>query len=82
MDHRGDGPNSVAKMDEMIVQGAICKTISMVVRPRENAEASAKWLEGIAKKSGVEKTESGLLYKIERPATPTRSPSTTATWSW
>ena len=50
----------------MIVQGYL-QNYFMVVRPRENAEASAKWLEGIAKKSGVEKTESGLLYKIERP---------------
>ena len=58
--------DSVAKMDEMIVQGYL-QNYFMVVRPRENAEASAKWLEGIAKKSGVEKTESGLLYKIERP---------------
>lgn len=36
----------------------------MVVRPAQNAEASKKWLDKVARKSGVEKTESGLLYKI------------------
>ena len=39
----------------------------MVKRPAENAEASKAWLEKIEKKSGVQKTESGILYKIERP---------------
>lgn len=62
----GNVRDSVAKMDEMIVQGYL-QNYFMVERPRQNAEASAKWLEGIAKKSGVEKTESGLLYLIERP---------------
>lgn len=38
----------------------------MVKRPAENAEASAAWLEKIAKKSGVKKTESGLLYKVRK----------------
>ena len=38
----------------------------MVKRPAESAEASAAWLEKIAKKSGVKKTESGLLYKIKK----------------
>lgn len=38
----------------------------MVKRPAENLEASKKWLEKIAKKSGVKKTESGLLYKVTR----------------
>ena len=38
----------------------------MVKRPAENAEASKKWLEQIEKKSGVKKTESGLLYKVTR----------------
>lgn len=38
----------------------------MVKRPAENAEASKAWLEKIEKKSGVKKTESGLLYKITK----------------
>ena len=36
----------------------------MVVRPAEFAKKSAEWLEKIEKKSGVKKTESGLLYKV------------------
>ena len=36
----------------------------MVVRPRLAAERSAAWLEKLEKKSGVKKTESGLLYKV------------------
>ena len=35
----------------------------MVKRPAENAEASKAWLEKIEKKSGVKKTESGLLLQ-------------------
>lgn len=45
---------------------AVLQNYFMVVRPAENAEASQKWLEQIEKKSGVKKTESGLLYKIEK----------------
>ncbi len=37
----------------------------MVTLPAENAEASEAWLAGIEKKAGVQKTESGLLYKVE-----------------
>ena len=33
---------------------------------KENAELSAKWLEEVAKEEGVQKTESGLLYRIDR----------------
>ena len=36
----------------------------MVRIPKQNAEASEKWLAKIEKKSGVKKTESGLLYKV------------------
>ena len=36
----------------------------MVVRPQQNAEQSAAWLAKVEKKSGVKKTESGLLYKV------------------
>ena len=38
----------------------------MVKRPAENAEASKAWLEKIEMKSGVKKTESGLLYKVTK----------------
>lgn len=38
----------------------------MVKRPAENAEASQAWLEKMEKKSGVKKTESGLLYKVTK----------------
>ena len=36
----------------------------MIKVPAENAAASKAWLEKIEKKSGVKKTESGLLYKV------------------
>ena len=35
----------------------------------ENAEESAKWLSEVEKKKGVQKTESGLLYRIDREGT-------------
>lgn len=36
----------------------------MVVMPAQNKQASEEWLSKIEKKSGVKKTESGLLYKV------------------
>lgn len=36
----------------------------MVVRPAQVAKASEEWLAKMEKKSGVKKTESGLLYKV------------------
>ena len=38
----------------------------MVVRPEKAAKDSETWLSKIERKSGVKKTESGLLYKINR----------------
>ena len=38
----------------------------MVVRPAENAKASEEWLAKMEKKSGVQKTASGLLYRIDK----------------
>lgn len=35
----------------------------------ENAEKSAEWLAEIEKKEGVQKTESGILYRIDREGT-------------
>ena len=52
-----------AKMDEDAVNQYL-QYYFMVKRPAENAEASKTWLEKIEKKSGVKKTESGLLYKV------------------
>ena len=52
-----------AKMTEDEV-GQYLQYYFMVKRPAENAEASKAWLEQIEKKSGVKKTESGLLYKL------------------
>lgn len=50
-------------MDEMAVNGYL-QNYFMVVVPQRNAAASQAWLEKVAKKSGVKKTDSGLLYKI------------------
>ncbi len=38
----------------------------MVVRPAENLAASNAWLEQMAKKSGAQKTESGIVYKVTK----------------
>lgn len=44
------------------------------VMPKRNAEASEAWLEKIAGKRGVEKTESGLLYRIDKAGDPYLKP--------
>ena len=36
---------------------------------KENAELSAEWLSEVEKQEGVQKTESGLLYRIDREGT-------------
>lgn len=41
-------------------------TYFLNVLPRKNKEASDAWLASLEKKSGVQKTESGLLYRIDR----------------
>ncbi len=47
----------------------------MVKRPAENAEASKAWLAKIEKKSGVKKTESGLLYKVTKAGDESMKPT-------
>lgn len=54
-----------AKMSEEEVNSYL-QYYFMEKRPAENAEASKAWLEKIEKKSGVKKTESGLLYKLDK----------------
>lgn len=56
--HEGNGKMSEDEIN-MFLQNYF-----MVVRPAENAEKSTEWLSKIEKKSGVKKTESGLLYKV------------------
>lgn len=58
-----DVRNNEAEMDEMSAQNWL-QNYFMVVVPARNAEASQKWLTKVAKKSGVKKTDSGLLYKV------------------
>jgi len=47
----------------------------LVKRPRLNAEASEAWLEKVGKRSGVQKTESGLLYKVIEAGDPEMMPA-------
>lgn len=54
-----------AKMDENAVNQYL-QYYFMVKLPKENGEASKKWMDKVAKKSGVKKTQSGLLYKVEK----------------
>ncbi len=58
-----------SKMDEDAVNQYL-QYYFLVKRPAENAEASKAWLEKIEKKSGVQKTESGLLYKVVKAGDP------------
>lgn len=45
---------------------------------QENIEASAKWLSEVEKQEGVQKTESGLLYRIDREGTGAQATTDTA----
>ena len=54
-----------AQMDERTA-GMFWNNYMMIVVPAQNKEKSEQWLASIEKKSGVQKTESGLLYKVEK----------------
>lgn len=55
----------------------LIQTYFTVTLPQQNAEASAKWLAQIEKQSGVQKTPSGLLYRIDRAGDETLKPKAT-----
>lgn len=69
-----DVRSNTAKMGEDEVNQYL-QYYFMVKLPAENAAASKKWLEGIEKKSGVKKTESGLLYKVSAEGDASLKPS-------
>lgn len=50
-------------------------TYFLNVMPRKNKEASEAWLAKVEKQSGVQKTESGLLYRIDREGDAAVKPS-------
>ena len=56
--HEGNAAVTEDKVNEFL------QNYFMVVRPQQIAEQSAAWLAKVEKKSGVKKTESGLLYKV------------------
>ena len=49
----------------------------MTVLPARNAESSKEWLAEVEKQSGVQKTESGLLYRIDLKGDDTLKPMAT-----
>lgn len=53
-----------AKMDGAAANAYLQNYFTVVV-PAQNLEASKAWMADIEKQSGVQKTESGILYKIE-----------------
>lgn len=52
-----------ARMDQKATNSYL-QHYYLVTLPMQNEEASTKWLSKIENKSGVQKTESGLLYKV------------------
>ncbi|MFI3285331.1 MAG: FKBP-type peptidyl-prolyl cis-trans isomerase N-terminal domain-containing protein [Rikenellaceae bacterium] len=53
------------KMTEQVANGLIQRYFTETL-PENNRVASEEWLASIEKKSGVQKTESGILYKVEK----------------
>lgn len=65
-----EGMKDVREGDARMDQDKVSQYLQyyfMEKRPAENKAASEKWLAKVEKQSGVKKTESGLLYKIEKP---------------
>lgn len=59
-----DAPTANVKVTSEKAE-AFMNNYFMVVIPQKNKKESEEWLAQIEKQSGVKKTESGLLYKIE-----------------
>ncbi len=62
--------NDVKEGKEMLTleqANSFMRNYYTVVVPQKNKEESGKWLAKIAKQKGVQKTASGLLYRIENP---------------
>lgn len=62
--------NDVREGKEMLTleqANSFMRNYYTVVVPQKNKEESDKWLAKIAKQKGVQKTASGLLYRIENP---------------
>ena len=63
----GEGLQNVFENDARMTQQEVNRYLQnyfLVTLPMQNEEASTKWLSKIEKKSGVQKTDSGLLYKV------------------
>ncbi len=58
-----EGFESNTQLDRQAI-GTFLQHYFVVVYPQLQKEESEAWLEKVAKKSGVKKTESGLLYKV------------------
>ena len=62
--------NDVREGKEMLTleqANSFMRNYYTVVVPQKNKEESDKWLAKVAKQKGVQKTASGLLYRIEAP---------------
>jgi FKBP-type peptidyl-prolyl cis-trans isomerase FkpA len=57
--------NGKGRIDEQFAMEYTRNYFTVVV-PEKNKKESAEWLAKIEKKKGVKKTESGILYKIEK----------------
>lgn len=58
-----DAVNKTIELSDEQIQNYL-QNYFMVERPKIELEKSEKWLKKMERKSGVEKTESGLLYKV------------------